>query len=61
MINIDAICDPLKLYDARQRRWYSVSRRVNQVANDDEACTAPQDCGSTTRIVLTQLCTPQFG
>jgi putative SOS response-associated peptidase YedK len=31
----------LKPYDARRMRCYPVSTGINQVGNDDEACTAP--------------------
>jgi putative SOS response-associated peptidase YedK len=31
----------LKPYDARLMRCYPVSTRINHVANDDEACSAP--------------------
>jgi putative SOS response-associated peptidase YedK len=41
MTNVDAICDLLKPYDARQMRCYPVSSRINQVTNDDESCAAP--------------------
>jgi hypothetical protein len=30
-----------KPYDARLMRCYPVSTRINSVANDDEACSAP--------------------
>ena len=33
--------EPLKPYDARQMRCYPVSARVNHVANEDAACSAP--------------------
>jgi len=41
MTNVDSICDLLKPYDPRQMRCYPVSSRINQVANDDEACSVP--------------------
>jgi len=41
MTNVDAICDLLKPHDACKMRCYPVSSRINQVANDDEACAAP--------------------
>jgi hypothetical protein len=31
----------LKPYDARLMRCYPLSTRINHVANDDEACSAP--------------------
>jgi putative SOS response-associated peptidase YedK len=41
MRNVDAICELLKPYDARQMRSYPVSTRINHVANDDEKCSRP--------------------
>ena len=41
MRNMDAVCELLKPYDARQMRSYPVSNRINQVANDDEGCSRP--------------------
>ena len=40
MQNVAAISELLKPYDARQMRCYSISTRINHVANDDEACSA---------------------
>jgi putative SOS response-associated peptidase YedK len=36
-----AASELLKPYDARLMRCYPVSTRINHVANDDEACSAP--------------------
>jgi putative SOS response-associated peptidase YedK len=36
-----AASELLKPYDARQMRCYPVGTRINHVANDDEACSAP--------------------
>ena len=41
MTNVDAASDSLKPYDARLMRCYPVSGRINHVANDDAACSAP--------------------
>jgi putative SOS response-associated peptidase YedK len=41
MRNVGAASDLLKLYDARLMRCYPISTRINSVANDDEACSAP--------------------
>ncbi|HXU14929.1 MAG TPA: SOS response-associated peptidase [Terriglobales bacterium] len=43
MKNLRAVCELLTPYDARQMRCYSVSNRVNYVANDDEECSKPVD------------------
>jgi putative SOS response-associated peptidase YedK len=43
MTNVEALSDLLKPFDARLMRSYSISSRVNQVANDDEACSKPID------------------
>jgi len=36
-----AASELLKPYDARKMRCYPISPRINHVANDDEACSAP--------------------
>ena len=36
-----AASELLKPYDARLRRCYPISTRINNVANDDEGCSAP--------------------
>jgi putative SOS response-associated peptidase YedK len=41
MQNVAAASDPLKPYDALLMRCYPISTRINHVANDDEACSAP--------------------
>jgi putative SOS response-associated peptidase YedK len=41
MQNVAAASELLKPYDARLMRCYPVSARINHVANDDEACSAP--------------------
>jgi putative SOS response-associated peptidase YedK len=41
MRDVAAASDLLKPYDARLMRCYPVSTRVNSVANNDEACSAP--------------------
>jgi putative SOS response-associated peptidase YedK len=41
MTNVAAASDLLKPCDARRMRSYPVSSRINHVANDDEACSAP--------------------
>jgi len=41
MKDVAAASDLLKPYDARGMRCYPISTRINHVANDDEACSAP--------------------
>jgi putative SOS response-associated peptidase YedK len=41
MTNVTAASDLLRPFDARLMRCYPVSARINSVANDDEACSAP--------------------
>ena len=41
MQNVTAASELLKPCDARLMRSYPVSTRINHVANDDEACSAP--------------------
>jgi putative SOS response-associated peptidase YedK len=41
MMNVEAVSDLLKPYDARKMRSYPVSPRVNHVANDDAECSTP--------------------
>jgi putative SOS response-associated peptidase YedK len=41
MTNVGAVSEMLKPFDARLMRCYPVSTRINHVANDDEACSAP--------------------
>jgi putative SOS response-associated peptidase YedK len=47
MTNVAAACELLKPCDARIMRCYPVSTRVNHVANDDEACSAPVELSQT--------------
>ena len=42
----------LKPYDARQMRCYPVSARINYVANDDEACSAPVELAQTQNLLF---------
>ncbi len=42
MNDAHVVSELLKPYDARLMRCYPVSTRINQVANDDEACSAPR-------------------
>ena len=41
MTDVDVLSDLLKPFDARLMRSFAVSSRLNQVANDDEACSLP--------------------
>jgi len=41
MKNTNAVSEMLKPFDARLMRSYPVSNRVNQAANDHEACSIP--------------------
>ena len=41
MTNVAEASELLKPFDARLMRCFPVSSRVNRVANDDEACSAP--------------------
>jgi putative SOS response-associated peptidase YedK len=41
MQNVAAVSELLKPYDARLMRCYPISTRINRVANDGEACSAP--------------------
>ena len=47
MRDVSAASDLLKPYDARAMRCYPVSTRINHVANDDEACSAPVELAQT--------------
>jgi len=47
MKDVGAASDLLKPYDARLMRCYPVSSRINRVANDDEACSAPVELAQT--------------
>jgi len=41
MLNVEAISELAKPFDARMMRCYPVSTRVNHVVNDDEECSRP--------------------
>ena len=41
MTNVAAASELLKRYDARLTCCYPASTRINHVANDDAACSAP--------------------
>ena len=41
MRDLSAASELLRPYDAQQMRCFPVSTRINHVANDDEACSAP--------------------
>ena len=41
MKDVAAASEWLKPCDARLMRSYPISTRINRVANDDEACSAP--------------------
>ena len=43
MTNVEAVSEMLRPFDARLMRCYPVSTRINYVANDDEACSAPAE------------------
>jgi putative SOS response-associated peptidase YedK len=43
----NAVCDLLKPFDAGLMRRFPVSARVNQVANDDQECSAPVELAQT--------------
>jgi hypothetical protein len=47
MTNVEAVSEMLKPFDARLMRCYPVSTRINYVANDDEACSAPVELIAT--------------
>jgi putative SOS response-associated peptidase YedK len=47
MTNVAAASELLKPFDARLMRCYPVSTRVNHVANDDAACSAPVELAET--------------
>ena len=42
MTNVAAASELLKPFDARLRRCYTVSTRINSVVNDDEECSATE-------------------
>jgi putative SOS response-associated peptidase YedK len=41
MINVAAVSEMLKPFDARLMRCYPVSTQINHVSNDDAECSAP--------------------
>ena len=41
MTEVQTLSDILRPYDAGLMRSYAVGSRINQVANDDEACSTP--------------------
>jgi putative SOS response-associated peptidase YedK len=43
MRNVGAASEMLKPFDAPLMRRYPISTRINRVANDDEACSAPAE------------------
>jgi putative SOS response-associated peptidase YedK len=45
--DVNVVSDLLKPFDARLMRCYPVSARVNQVANDDQECSAPVEVAQT--------------
>jgi putative SOS response-associated peptidase YedK len=47
MTNVEVALEMLKPFDARLMKCYPVSTRINQVANDDEACSAPVELTET--------------
>lgn len=47
MTNVEAVSELLKPYEARFMRSFPVSSRINQVGNDDEACSAPIEIAET--------------
>jgi putative SOS response-associated peptidase YedK len=47
MTRVEAVSEMLKPFDARLMRCYPVSTRINHVANDDEACSAPVELTET--------------
>jgi putative SOS response-associated peptidase YedK len=47
MTKVEAVSELLKPFEARRMRSFPVSSRINQVANDDEACSAPVQIAET--------------
>jgi putative SOS response-associated peptidase YedK len=52
MRNVTTASEMLKPYDAGQMRCYPVSTRINYVANDDEACSAPVELAQTQNLLF---------
>ena len=40
-MDVAAVSDLLKLYDARLMGCYAIGTRINHVASDDEECSRP--------------------
>ena len=53
MTNVAAASDLLKPYDARLMRCFPVSARINHVANDDAACSAPVELAEIQNSLFT--------
>jgi putative SOS response-associated peptidase YedK len=49
MTNVAAASEMLKPYAAGLMRCYPISTRINHVANDDEACSAPVEVAQIQR------------
>ena len=47
MTDVSAASELLRPYDVRMMRCYPISTRINHVANDDEACSAPVELAET--------------
>jgi putative SOS response-associated peptidase YedK len=47
MTDVQVVSELLKPYDAKSMRCYPVSSRVNNVANDDEGCSRPEEVVET--------------
>jgi putative SOS response-associated peptidase YedK len=47
MHNVAAASDQLKPFDARLMQCYPISTRINNVGNDDEACSEPVEVAET--------------
>jgi putative SOS response-associated peptidase YedK len=55
MNDVAAASELLKPFDARRMRCYPVSTRINDVTNDDEACTEPVQLGETQSQLFSSL------
>jgi putative SOS response-associated peptidase YedK len=47
MRDVSVAAKLLKPNDARSMRYYPISTRINQVANDDKDCSAPAELAPT--------------
>jgi len=47
MTDVQVVSELQKPYDAKAMGCYPVSTRINHVANDDEACSAPVELSET--------------